>query len=302
MTEKAKHVSGYVNIIGRPNVGKSTLMNALLGEKMTIITPKAQTTRHRIIGILNGDDYQIIFSDTPGLINDPKYKMQQAMNTAAYSIFEDADLVLFMIDPETDHQDDDKVFEKLSACKVPVILLINKVDLSDAESLKALAESWKTKYLFEEVIMISATEKFGTPYLLELIKKSLPEGPAYYPKDQLSDRPERFFISEIIREKIFLQYKQEIPYSAEVIIEEFKETIKNEKPFVTIRAVIYVLRQSQKGIIIGQQGKAIKKLGIDARKDIEKFLSMRCHLELFVKVKEKWRDDDRLLKSFGYLQ
>ena len=276
-------------------------MNALLGEKMAIITPKAQTTRHRILGILNSETHQIIFSDTPGMIRDPKYKMQAAMNSAAYSIFDDADLILFMIEPQSDHEDDDLVFQKLSTHRSPVILLINKVDTSDNDALTALAEEWKKKYGFDEIIMISATEKFGIDYLLERVMTYIPEGPAYFPKDQISDRSERFFVSEIIREKILLYYKQEIPYSVEVVVEDYKESIKKEKPFAHINATIYVMRQSQKGIILGHQGKSIKKLGIEARKDIEKFISRHVHLELYVKVKEKWRDDDRMLKSFGYL-
>ncbi len=301
MSDPKIHRSGYVNIIGRPNVGKSTLMNALLGEKMAIITPKAQTTRHRIIGIYSEEDHQIIFSDTPGLIKDPKYKMQEAMNKAAFSIFEDADVILLMIEPGTDLSPEDKVFSSLKKATAPVFLLINKIDTSEATALTELAQEWSQFYEFENIIMISATEKHGIDHLLQEIKQRLPEGPAYYPKDNISDRSTRFFVSEIIREKILLQYKQEIPYSSEVHVEEYKESIKNDKPFVHIKATIFVMRKTQKAIIIGQGGRAIKSLGIAARRDIEKFIDSRCHLELYVKVKEKWRDDERLLKSFGYL-
>lgn len=297
-----KHYSGYVNIIGRPNVGKSTLMNAFLGEKMAIITHKPQTTRHRILGILNEEEYQVVFSDTPGLINDPHYKMQEAMNKAAFSIFEDADVVLFVTEHNDNYEGDEKVLQKIKQAKIPKFLLINKVDLSDPEALKALKQKWEDRLEFDEVHFISALNKLGTDHVLECIKKRLPEGPVYFPKDQISDKPERFFITEIIREKILLFYKQEIPYSCEVIIEEYKETVKHGKPFSYIRANIIAMRQSQKHILIGKGGASIKKLGIEARKDIEKFLGHRVHLELYVKIKEKWRDDDRMLKSFGYLK
>lgn len=290
-----------MNIIGRPNVGKSTLMNAFLGEKMAIITHKPQTTRHRILGIWNNKDYQIVFSDTPGLIDDPNYKMQKAMNKAAFSIFEDADVVLFVTTPEETYEGDEKVLSKIKNAKVPKFLLINKVDLSDPDAIKAMMEHWNDLIEFDEVHVISALNKLGTEHLLESIKKRLPEGPVYFPKDQISDKPERFFITEIIREKILLFYKQEIPYSVEVIIEEYKETMKHGKPFSYIRANIIAMRQSQKHILIGKGGSSIKRLGMEARKDIEKFLSHRVHLELYVKIKEKWRDDDQLLKSFGYL-
>lgn len=301
-TKLNKHFSGYVNIIGRPNVGKSTLLNAMVGEKMAIITSKPQTTRHRILGILSEENFQIVFSDTPGLIHDPGYKMQKAMNDAAFSIFEDADVVLFVIDPYNNYDGTEKVLDKLKRTDVPKFLIINKVDQSDPDTLKEMMALWKTRIEFDEVHCISALEKIGVDNLLECIKARLPEGPVYFPKDQISDRSERFFISEIIREKILMFYKQEIPYSSEVVVTEFKETILRDEPFVRIRAEIYVMRDTQKQIIIGRQGSSIKKLGIEARKDIEKFLEKRIHLELFVKVKEKWRDDDRFLKGFGYLQ
>ncbi|MBT8232365.1 MAG: GTPase Era [Saprospiraceae bacterium] len=298
----SKHFSGYVNIIGKPNVGKSTLLNAFIGEKMAIITSKPQTTRHRILGILSEDDFQIVFSDTPGLIHEPGYKMQRAMNDAAFSIFEDADVVLFVIDPYDPYDGTEKVISKIKATEVPKFLIINKVDLSDPDTLKEMMALWKERIDFDEVHCISALEKIGIDHLLNQIKARLPEGPVYFPKDQISDRSERFFISEIVREKILMLYKQEIPYSAEVVVTEFKESVKNDKPFVRIRAEIYVMRNTQKQILIGRQGASIKKLGIESRKDIEKFLEKRIHLELFVKVKEKWRDDDRFLKGFGYLQ
>ena len=297
-----KHYSGFVNIIGKPNVGKSTLLNALVGEKMSIITHKPQTTRHRILGLVNSEDFQIVFSDTPGLIDDPGYKMQKAMNDAAFSIFEDADLVLFVTEPDDEYNGDEKIIEKLNNTKVPKILIINKVDLSDQETLMNLKDKWMDWIQFDEFLFISALEKMGTEHLLERIISHLPEGPVYYPKDQISDKSERFFVSEIIREKILMLYQQEIPYSVEVLVTEFKESIKHDKPFVRIRAEIFVMRKSQKNIMIGKGGSSIKKLGILSRKDIEKFLEKKCHLELFVKVKEKWRDDDRFLKSFGYLQ
>lgn len=298
----SKHYSGYVNIIGKPNVGKSTLLNAVVGEKMAIITSKPQTTRHRILGIHSEEDYQIVFSDTPGLIHDPGYKMQKAMNDAAFSIFEDADVVLFVIDPYDPYDGTEKVLDKIKNAQVPKFLVINKVDQSTPEQLKEMMALWSERIEFDEIHCISALEKIGIDHLIAQIKARLPEGPVYYPKDQISDRSERFFISEIIREKILILYKQEIPYSSEVVVTEFKVGELRGDPFVRIRAEIYVMRDTQKQIIIGRQGSSIKKLGTLARKDIEQFLEKRIHLELFVKVKEKWRDDDRFLKGFGYLQ
>ena len=303
MTEGTeKHYSGYINIIGKPNVGKSTLLNAFIGEKMAIISHKPQTTRHRFLGIVSGEDFQMIFSDTPGLISDPHYKMQEAMNDAALSVFEDADTVLFVIDPTNEYSGDEKVIGKLKKAKCPIILVINKIDTSNPETLKALEAEWRSIIEFDQIHHISAKEKIGVPYLFEKLRELLPEGPAYYPKDQISNKSTRFFISEIVREKILHLYRQEIPYSTEVIIEEFKETEKRGEPFVFIKGIIFVMRKTQKGIMIGHQGAGIKKLGIESRKDIEKFLDKRVHLELFIKVKDKWRDDDRMLKSFGYLQ
>ena len=297
-----KHFSGFVNIIGKPNVGKSTLMNAFMGEKFSIITNKPQTTRHRIIGLWNNDDFQIVFSDTPGMIESPGYRMQKEMNKFAYSAFEDADVMLFVTEKNDAYDGTEKVFALLNKVSVPKILVINKIDITEESMVEEMEKFYTDLVSFDEVRKISAIEKRGTEELFELIKSHLPEGPAYYPKDQLTDRPERFFVSEIIREKILELYKEEIPYSCEVEIEKFKESTLRGEPFVHMFANIYVTRKSQKAIIIGKGGSSIKKLGIEARKGIEAFLEKRIHLELYVRVKEKWRDNDRFLKSFGYLQ
>ncbi len=296
------HKSGFINIIGRPNVGKSTLMNTLIGERMSIITNKPQTTRHRIIGIISDDNYQMVFSDTPGFITDPAYKMQEAMNSFVFSTFEDADCMLFVTDTQEKYEEDDQVIERLKKIKIPLFLIINKTDISKPEEIVALIQTWNKRVKFTETIPISALEKFNTDTILKLIIDLLPEGPPYYPKDQLTDKSERFFISEIIREKILIQYKQEIPYSCEVIVEEFKETKSNKGKLTRIRAVIYVSRKTQKSILIGKNGFAIKALGTAARRDIEDFLEQNVFLELFVKVKDNWRDDDKMLKHFGYQQ
>lgn len=294
------HKSGFVNILGRPNVGKSTLLNALMGEKMSIITSKPQTTRHRIIGLLSGEDYQIVFSDTPGVIYDPHYKMQEAMNSFAYSVLEDADILLFVTDIYEKYDTDDVIFERIKNLPIPKLLLINKVDQITEDRQKNLEEFWNSLEIFDDKLYISALEKINVDTLIYEIKNLLPEGPAYYPKDQLSDRPERFFVSEIIREKILEQYKQEIPYSTEVIVTEFKEKESRKGPIVHIFAEIYVSRKTQKSIIIGKQGAAIKKLGTESRKSIEAFLERKVFLELFVKIKDNWRDDEKWLKQFGY--
>lgn len=295
------HKSGFINIIGRPNVGKSTLMNALLGERMSIITNKPQTTRHRIIGILSGEDFQLVFSDTPGIIRDPAYKMQEMMNRFVNSTFEDADIMLFVTEPGEKYREDDPVIERLKTVEAPLFLVINKIDLAGEAQLLQLIRQWNEWAPFRETIPISALHKTNTDKLLELIIQYLPEGPEYYPKDQLTDRPERFFISEIIRENILELYHQEIPYSCEVAVTAFKEeqTTKGE-PLVRISAEIYVARNTQKAILIGKGGSAMKKLGAEARKDIEKFLEKKVFLEMHVKVKDNWRDDDRMLKHFGY--
>ncbi len=296
------HKSGFVNIIGRPNVGKSTLMNALVGERMSIITNKPQTTRHRIIGIISGDDFQVVFSDTPGFITDPAYKMQEAMNTFVFSTFEDADIMIFVTDTLEKYEDDDQVIERLRKIDIPLFLAINKIDLlKTPEEVLSLIAKWNERVPFTETIPISALEKNNTDTLFRLILDQLPEGPVYYPKDQLTDKSERFFVSEIIREKILLLYKQEVPYSCEVIVDSFKEsTTKDGRPLVRIRAEIYVARKTQKSILIGKNGTAIKKLGMEARKGIENFLEQKVFLELFVKVKDNWRDDEKMLKHFGY--
>lgn len=295
------HKSGFVNIIGRPNVGKSTLMNALVGERMSIITNKPQTTRHRIIGILSDDDFQIIFSDTPGVIQDPAYKMQEAMNRFVHSSFEDADIVLFVTEKGEVFEDDDPIIQRLHSIKVPLFLVVNKIDQMKGEEVLQLIKEWNDRLEFTESVPISALHKNNTERLLEVIRKYLPEGPAYYPKDQLTDRPERFFVSEIIREQILQQYKQEVPYSCEVLVIAFQEdTTKRGEPLVRISAEIFVARKTQKGIIIGKSGSAIKRLGMEARKSIETFLEKKVFLELHVKVKDNWRNDERQLRHFGY--
>jgi len=295
------HQSGFVNIIGRPNVGKSTLMNAMVGEKMSIITNKPQTTRHRIIGIVSQPNYQIVFSDTPGIISDPAYKMQEAMNRFVASTFEDADVMLFVTDTQEKYEDDDPIIKRLKKVKIPLFLLINKTDLSTPDEIIKLIQWWNDKVDFKETIPLSAINAKNVDTVLKLIVDNLPEGPVYYPKDQLTDRNERFFISEIIREKILLYYHQEIPYSCEVIISSFKHSeTKAGDPIVRIAATIFVARDSQKNILIGKGGSAIKKLGASARRDMEEWLESKVFLEMHVKVKSNWRDDDRMLKHFGY--
>jgi GTP-binding protein Era len=296
------HKSGFINIIGRPNVGKSTLMNALVGERMSIITAKPQTTRHRILGILSGEDFQMVFSDTPGVIEKPSYRMQHAMNAFVRSTFEDADLMLLVTEPGESYPDDDPLLLSLHRLDIPRFLVLNKVDLLDEARLEAWQAGWAARFPFDRILPISALHHTRTQELLQEILQVLPEGPEYYPKDQLTDRPERFFVSEIIREKILLLYHQEIPYSVDVAIESFKEgeTTREGKPLVRISAVIYVARKTQKPILIGHQGEAIKKLGTEARTALEAFLEQKVFLELFVKVKENWRDDDHALRQLGY--
>lgn len=297
------HHSGFVNIIGRPNVGKSTLMNTLVGERMSIITSKPQTTRHRIIGIVSGDDFQMVFSDTPGIIKDPKYKMQEAMNKFAHSAFEDADLLLFITDIYEKYEDNDPVLQQLKDSDVPKFFILNKIDQAKASDIEAHTKWWSERVDFKAVIPISALQKTNTEQMLAQIKLALPEGPEYYPKDQLTDRPERFFVSEIIREKILEQYKQEIPYSTEVVIERFKETKTTKgEAMVDIMAHIFVARETQKMIILGRNGASIKQLGTEARKTLEAWLEQKVFLDLHVKVRENWRNDERMLKHFGYEQ
>ena len=294
------HKSGFVNIMGKPNVGKSTLLNNLIGEKMSIITSKPQTTRHRILGIYNDDEYQIVFSDTPGIIEQPHYQLQKSMNNFVYSSFEDADVILFIVDIFDDFVYNESFLNKLKKSNVPKFLIINKMDLGDQEKIAELIEKWNEIIDFDDVFVISAKLGFNTDSIIDKIKSILPEGPAYYPKDQFTDKTERFFIEEIIREKILLLFRQEVPYSVEVAVEEWKETEKRGAPFIFIRANIYVSRKTQKQIIIGKGGEKIKQLGIEARKDIEEFLGKRVHLELYVKTLENWRDNENSLKKFGY--
>jgi len=294
------HKSGFVNIIGNPNVGKSTLMNALVGEKMSIITSKPQTTRHRIFGLLSEDDYQVVFSDTPGIIDKPIYGMQSSMNKFSFSSFEDADIILFMTDIFEKYTGEEPVINALKHAEVPKYLIINKIDIDKEDKADDVSKSWEDLVTFNEVFFISADKKTNVDNLLNKILADLPEGPPYYPKDELSDKTERFFVSEIIREKILTLYKQEVPYSCEVSVSRFKEEVKNDAPLLMIYADIYVDRKSQKPIIIGKGGDAIKKLGIAARLEIENFFGKHTYLDLNVKIKENWRNDERMLKHFGY--
>jgi GTPase len=289
------HKSGYVNIIGNPNVGKSTLMNALVGEKLSAITSKSQTTRHRLLGIVNGDDYQIVYSDTPGILS-PKYKMQEAMLSSVHTAIEDADIILYVTDVVENIEKNKSYLEKLQNLNIPVLLLINKIDLSVQEKVEELSQQWQEILPKAEVILVSARMKFNLNYVFDKIIKLLPEHEAFFPKDELTDKPLRFFISEIIREKILIHYQKEIPYSVEIVVEEFKET----EDIVHISVVIFVARESQKGIIIGHKGERIKRIGIEARKDIESFINKKIFLETFVKVSPNWRDDKSTLKKFGY--
>jgi GTP-binding protein Era len=295
------HTSGFVNIIGKPNVGKSTLLNALVGERMSIITNKPQTTRHRIFGIVSDDDYQVVFSDTPGYIENPSYKMQESMNDFVRTSFEDADVVLFLVEIADEPEESHPLLKAMKKLEVPVFLVLNKTDTAEKRAVADKVEAWSMLFEFTEVIPISALHKANTDKLFESLLKYLPVGPAYFPKDQFTDRPERFFVSEIIREKILEQYHQEIPYSAEVMIESFEDTFtKAGEELARISALIFVNRKTQKSILIGKGGTAIKKLGTEARKSIEAFLERKVFLEMHVKVKEGWRDDDRMLKGLGY--
>jgi GTPase len=295
------HLSGFVNIIGRPNVGKSTLMNALVGERMSIITAKPQTTRHRIIGILSGDDFQIVFSDTPGFVRRTSYKMHEAMNSFVYETFEDADVMLFVTEANEAFDADDTIIQKLKKIESPKFLVLNKNDITDPSVMDAYESQLTQLVDFQKVIRISALKKEGTEELLAAIKTTLPEGPEYYPKDQLTDRPERFFCSEIIREKILMLYRDEIPYACEVVIDSFKDTqTKTGEKLARIMATIFVARENQKIILIGKNGAAMKKLGSTARMDIEKFLESKVFLELTVKVRDNWRDNEVMLRNFGY--
>lgn len=289
------HKSGFVSIIGCPNVGKSTLMNVLVGEKLSIITSKAQTTRHRIMGIVSGDDYQIVFSDTPGILK-PNYKLQEKMMEFVVSAFSDADVFLLIVDIYEDIILDEKYLEKLKVTKTPVLLLLNKIDMATQEVLDTKMAEWKEKLPNAEIIPISALKKFNLENVMYRITQLLPVGEAFYDKDTLTDKPEKFFVSEIIREKILLQYKKEIPYSVEVVVNSFKD----EETILRIQADILVERESQKAIIIGHKGEALKKVGTRARTDAETFFGKKIFLELFVKVAKDWRNSDSNLKNFGY--
>ncbi len=288
------HKAGFVSIVGKPNVGKSTLMNALIGEKLSIITPKAQTTRHRILGIVNEEDYQIVFSDTPGIIK-PKYQLQDSMMTAVGSALQDADMLLFVTDINEKHDEND-VLEKIQHTNIPLVVLINKIDNATQELVAEKTAYWQEKLNPQHIFAVSALHKYNIDGLLPLILEALPEHPAYYDKDDLTDRTQRFFVSEIIREKIFNNYQKEIPYSTEVIVTAFKE----EEKITRISAEIIVERDSQKNILIGKGGASLKKVGMEARKDIEKFLDQKVFLETFVKVVADWRTKKNYLKSFGY--
>ena len=290
------HKSGFVNIIGNPNVGKSTLMNTLVGERLSIITSKAQTTRHRIMGIVNGDDFQIVYSDTPGVLK-PAYKLQDSMMKFVMSALEDADVILYITDTQETPNKNEDFLELIKQHKAPIILVINKVDLSEQLKLEKLVDMWHNTLPDAIIIPASALHKFNIEPILKSILEKLPEGPEYFPKDSLTDRTTRFFASEIIREKVLTTYQKEIPYSVEVVIEEYTE----EENIDRMRAIIYVVRESQKGIIIGHQGKMLKRIGTEARLELEKFLDKKVFLEMYVKVDPNWRDDNKKLKRFGYV-
>jgi GTPase len=291
------HKAGFVNIVGNPNVGKSTLMNVLVGERISIITSKSQTTRHRIMGIVNTDEYQIVYSDTPGVL-EPKYKLQESMLQFSKSALTDADVILYVTDVFESAEKNISFIEKVKACGIKTLLIINKIDKSTQEQIEALSQKWQAILPEAEIIFTSATAKFNTAFIFEKIVKLLPEAEPFFDKDALTDKPMRFFVSEIIREKILLNYDKEIPYSSEVLIEEYKDT----ENLVRIRACIMVERDSQKGILIGHKGSALKKVGTEARLDIESFIGNKVFLELYVKVDKDWRNKEIRLKNYGYLQ
>jgi GTP-binding protein Era len=291
------HKSGFVNIIGNPNVGKSTLMNAFVGERLSIITSKAQTTRHRILGIVNGDDFQVILSDTPGIIK-PAYEMQKSMMDFVKSAFEDADVLIYMVEIGEKELKDEDFFAKIIHSKIPVLLLLNKIDKSNQEQLEEQIALWKDKVPNAEIYPISALENFNIKEVFARILELLPVSPPYYPKDALTDKPERFFVNETIREKILLNYDKEIPYAVEIETEEFLE----DEKIIRIRSVIMVERDTQKGIIIGHKGGALKNVGMQSREDLEKFFGKQIHIELYVKVNKDWRSNAYQLRRFGYNQ
>ena len=290
-----EHKAGYVNIIGNPNVGKSTLMNALIGHKLSIITNKAQTTRHRILGILNEKEYQIVFSDTPGVIK-PAYKLQENMMNFVHSAFQDADILIYMIEIGEKGLKDEKLFERLKKTSVPIIMLLNKIDLAEQDFVAQEIEKWSKVLPNAQLLPISALNNFNLDIIKEKLVELLPASPPYYEKDAITDKSERFFVEEIIREKILKHYKKEIPYCVQIEVEEFFE----EEEIIKIRAIIYVMRESQKGIIIGHQGLGLKRIGTEARRDIEKMLDKKVFLATPVKVKKNWRNDNQQLKKFGY--
>jgi len=294
MTEK-KHKSGFVNIVGNPNVGKSTLMNRLVGERISIITSKAQTTRHRIMGIVNTDDMQIVYSDTPGILQ-PNYKLQQSMLNFSQSALGDADVLLYVTDVVETIDKNESFLKKVQEVDCPVLLLINKIDQTTQDNLEKMVASWKELLPKAEILPISALNNFNIDYIKQRVETLMPESPPYFEKDALTDKPARFFVTEIIREKVLLYYQKEIPYSVEVIVEMFKE----EEDLIRVKSLIVVERDSQKGIIIGHKGAALKKVGAMARKDIERFFGKKVFLEMFVKVEKDWRNRDNLLRSFGY--
>lgn len=291
------HKAGFVNIIGNPNVGKSTLMNAFVGERLSIITSKAQTTRHRILGIVNGEDFQVVFSDTPGIIK-PAYELQESMMNFVKSAFEDADVLIYMVEIGEKDLKDESFFNKIIHSKIPVLLLLNKIDKSSQEQLEEQVQLWKEKVPNAELYPISALENFNVTEVFNRIIELLPESPPYYPKDTLTDKPERFFVNETIREKILLHYDKEIPYAVEIETEEFIE----DDDIIRISSLIMVERDTQKGIIIGHKGAALKKVGMEARADLEKFFGKQIHLQLFVKVNKNWRSNPFQLRRFGYDQ
>jgi len=289
------HKAGFVNIIGNPNVGKSTLMNAFVGEKLSIITSKAQTTRHRILGIVNGDDFQVVLSDTPGIIK-PAYELQESMMGFVKSALEDADVLIYMVEIGEKVLKDEDFFNKITNSKIPVLLLLNKIDNSNQEQLEEQSEYWQQKVPNAEFFPISALTGFHVKEVFKRILDLLPESPAFFSKDQLTDKPERFFVNEKIREKILMHYKKEIPYAVEVVTEEFNE----DEKIIRMRSIIMVERETQKGIIIGHKGAALKRVGVEARKDLQRFFGKQVHLELYVKVNKNWRSNQNQLKRFGY--
>ena len=294
------HKSGFVSIVGKPNVGKSTLMNRLVGENLAITSPKAQTTRHRIMGIINGEDFQIVFSDTPGFIDEPAYRMHQMMNAFINLSFDDADIILFLTDPYEPLGEHHSLIKRIGTHPAPAILIINKKDLVSAEDMEKRKAELSALLPGKNIHVISALKGEGVREIMEEISSLLPEGPPFYPKDQLTDRPERFFVSEIIRGKILELFRDEIPYTCEIGIESFAEGESKSGPITRISAIIYTLDERKKSILLGKGGAAIKQLGVEARNEIETFLDKRVFLDLAVKVRDNWRDDDQSLKSFGY--